>query len=476
MNFGIFPRLTAGYLVVLLLLGASNVYAILKLTEFNAVILGSYNEDIRALDLGKKLADAVFSQRRYEQKYLLTRDPALYRQFLAAAEDFETSLAELDAIAASPAARDPIGKIRTNHQRYRLLIETEVKTIHDNRGYDRSRYKAEKEQSSDAILDALDKLETVSRGEFLNKTKRVSEAGAAARGVAIAAFAITVLLVVLFAFLITRSITKPLMALVRKTREIPSGIFACDLAVSAPPEIIGLTEAFNGMCVKLKDTERMKADFFAMISHELKTPLTTIREGTSLLREGACGSLTEKQNRLLTIIAAESNRLTTLVQSILNLSKMEAGMMKYNFAEEAITPLVGQAITEIAPYAEAKGLHVESKITPNLSPCRMDAERILEVLRNLIGNAVKFTPGGGKITVAAEATEGGLQVSVSDTGPGIPPGRLETIFEKYESADQKKGTGLGLAIVKHIIAAHGGKVWAKSDPGAETRFIFVLPC
>src|SRR5512133_3098124 len=118
MNFGIFPRLTAGYLVVLLLLGASNVYAILKLTEFNAVILGSYNEDIRALDLGKKLADAVFSQRRYEQKYLLTRDPALYRQFLAAAEDFETSLAELDAIAASPAAGDPVGKIRTNHQRY----------------------------------------------------------------------------------------------------------------------------------------------------------------------------------------------------------------------------------------------------------------------------------------------------------------------------------------------------------------------
>jgi two-component system sensor histidine kinase GlrK len=476
MNFGIFPRLTAGYLVVVLLLGASNVYAILKLTEFNAVILRSYNEDIRTLDLGKRLADAVFSQRRYEQKYLLTRDRALYRQFMAATEDFETSLTELAAIAASPAALDSVEKIRTNHQRYRLLVEREEKYIHDNRGYDRIRYKAEKEQSSDAVLDALDKLETVSRGEFLNKTKKVSEAGAAARGVAIAAFATTVLLVLLFAFLITRSITKPLMALVRKTREIPSGIFACDLAVSAPPELIGLTEAFNGMCLKLKDTERMKADFFAMISHELKTPLTTIREGTSLLMEGACGSLSEKQNRLLTIIAAESNRLTTLVQSILNLSKMEAGMMKYNFAEEAITPLIARAINEITPYAEAKGLRVESKIAPDLPLCRMDAERILEALRNLIGNAVKFTPGAGRVTVAAAAIGGSLQVSVSDTGPGIPPLQLEKIFEKYESADQKKGTGLGLAIVRHIITAHGGKVWAQSDPGADTRFVFVLPC
>lgn len=475
MKFGIFPRLTAGYLVVLLLLGASNVYAILKLSEFNAIILGSYNEDIRSLDLGKRLADTIFSQRRYEQKYLLTQDPALYRQFQAAKEDFEKSLAEL-TLLASPDTWDSIGKINANHQRYRFLVESEVKYITENSGYDRSRYRMEKEQSADAILDALDKLEKLSRGEFQTKAKIVGEAGASARGVAIITFLATVLLVVLFAFLITRSITKPLMELVRKTREIPSGIFTCNLAVSAPPEIIGLTEAFNRMCWKLKDTERMKADFFAMISHELKTPLTTIREGTNLLMEGACGSPTDKQNRLLTIIAAESNRLTTLVHSILNLSKMEAGMMKYNFTDETITNLIDQAVNEITPYAEAKGLHVARKIAGDLPPCRMDAERILDVLRNLIGNAVKFTPGEGRITVAANTVEGGVEVSISDTGAGIPPDRLETIFEKYESSDQKKGTGLGLAIVKHIIAAHGGKVWAKSEPGEETSFIFVLPC
>jgi signal transduction histidine kinase len=96
-------------------------------------------------------------------------------------------------------------------------------------------------------------------------------------------------------------------------------------------------------------------------------------------------------------------------------------------------------------------------------------------LRNLVGNAIKFTPEGGQVTIAANPLNGGLKVSVSDSGPGIPPERLSTIFEKYESSDQKRGTGLGLAIVKHIVAAHGGKVWVESNPGEGSRFIFVLP-
>lgn len=476
MKFGIFPRLTAGYLVALFLLGASNIYAIMKLVEFNTVILSSYNENIRALDLGKRLADALFSQRRYEQKYLLTKDQILYRQFQAAREDFDKSLTELNAVLASSTAREAVDRIKQGAQHYQSLIDAELTYIRENHSYDRKRYNTEKERATDAVLEALNWLENHSREEFHRKADIVNAAHTSARWVAVLAFLTTVMLLVLFAFLMTRSISSPLMKLIKKTREIQSGVFTCDLAVSAPPEIMELTEAFNRMCNKLKDTEKMKADFFAMISHELKTPLTTIKEGSSLLLEGACGSLTEKQNRLLTIITAESNRLASLVHSILNLSKMEAGMMQYSFALEEIEPLVEQAVNEITPYAEAKKLHIETRIAGNLPPCRMDAERILDVLRNLVGNAVKFTPDGGRITVAANTSEGGLTVSVSDTGPGIPRGKLETIFEKYESADQKKGTGLGLAIVKHIIAAHGGKVWARSDPGSETSFIFVLPC
>ena len=475
MKFGIFPRLTAGYLAILFLLGASNVYAILKLVEFNTVILSSYNEDIRLLDSGKRITDSLFSQRRYEQKFLLTRDALLYGQFLAAKEEFERYLGELFVPSAPSERKNTLEKIKTYHRHYLALFDSEVKYLKNNRTYDRISYKKEKEKATDSILESLEKLEEHTRRGFSQKARMMNEASASARRVAVAAFLLTVLLIVLLAYLITRSITNPLMKLVNKTREIQSGVFTCDLYGSAPPEIRELTEAFNRMCDRLKEVDKVKSDFFAMTSHELKTPLTTITEGISLLLEGTCGAITEKQKRLLTIITAESNRLTRLVHSILDLSKMEAGMMKYDFARGRIEPLIEQAVNEILPYAEAKRLHLEKSISGDLPPCAMDVERILEVLRNLIGNAVKFTPEEGRIEIAARPANGGLEVSVGDSGPGIPGEKLLTIFEKYESTDQKKGTGLGLAIVKHIIAAHGGKVWAESRAGAGTRFIFVLP-
>jgi two-component system sensor histidine kinase GlrK len=475
MRFGIFPRSTAGYLMVLFLLGGSNVYAILKLAQLNTVILKSHLEDTRLVDTEKRLADSIFSQQRYEQKYLLTNDEVLFNQFLAAKDDFERLLAEITVISDLPPYKDSFAKIKTYHQRYQSLFDTEVKYLKDNKRYDRNWYKKEKENASDGILAGLEALEDYSREDFYHKTKMVSEAGTSARRMAVISFLLTVLLAILLSFFITRSITNPIMTLVKKTREIPTGVFHCDLEVSAPPEIVELSEAFRLMCDRLKEVDKMKADFFAMISHELKTPLTTIKEGTSLLLEGVGGSITEKQDRLLSIIATESRRLTSLVNSILDLSKMEAGMMMYTFEQGAMGPLIEQVVEEIVPYSEAKRIHIVKQMNRDSSVCRMDGERILDVLRNLVGNAIKFTPEGGQVTIAANRLNGGLKVSVSDSGPGIPPEKLTTIFEKYESSDQKRGTGLGLAIVKHIVAAHGGKVWVESNPGEGSRFIFVLP-
>ena len=475
MKFGIFPRSTAGYLMVLFLLGGSNVYAILKLAQLNTVILKSHLEDTRLVETEKRLVDSFFSQMRYEQKYLLTNDAVLLNQFLAAKDDFARLLAEISVIPYLPAYKDSFAKIKTYHQRYQSLVDVEVKYLKDNKRYDRSWYKKEKEKASDGILAGLEALEDYSREDFYHKTKMVSDAGVSARRMAVISFLITVLLAILLSFFITRSITNPLMTLVKKTREISTGVFHCDLEVSAPPEIVELSEAFTLMCDRLKEVDKMKADFFAMISHELKTPLTTIKEGTSLLLEGVGGSITEKQDRLLTIISTESKRLTSLVNSILDLSKMEAGMMMYTFEQGYMGPLIEQVVREIIPYAEAKRIHIVTQMNTDSSVCRMDGERILDVLRNLVGNAIKFTPECGQVTIAVNRLNGGLKVSVSDSGPGIPPERLTTIFEKYESSDQKRGTGLGLAIVKHVVAAHGGKVWVESNPGEGSRFIFVLP-
>jgi len=155
------------------------------------------------------------------------------------------------------------------------------------------------------------------------------------------------------------------------------------------------------MSGKLKMVDKMKSDFFSSMSHELRTPLTSIKEGISLLQDGVGGTVTEKQKRLLAILSEESKRLINLVNSLLDLSKMEAGMMTYTFEQESLAPLIGRATTEMIPLVETKKITLETKIDEKLPTIKMDRERILQVLRNLIGNGVKFTPKGGQVRVSA---------------------------------------------------------------------------
>ncbi len=199
-----------------------------------------------------------------------------------------------------------------------------------------------------------------------------------------------------------------------------------------------------------------------------------------LLREGVGGVLTDKQKRLLRILAMETDRLIGLVNSLLDLSKMEAGMMTYRFEPGVLSPLIDRAMMEIGPIVESKKITVEKRVNESLPKIMMDSERILQALRNLIGNAVKFTPEGGQIRVSALLVNRNVEVSISDTGPGIPEENLGKIFDKFQQALPSgsypmKGTGLGLAIVNHIISSHGGKIWAESKPGQGSTFIFVLP-
>jgi two-component system sensor histidine kinase GlrK len=281
--------------------------------------------------------------------------------------------------------------------------------------------------------------------------------------------------------MMTRSITRPMARLKRRTREIAEGRFEGRLKITSPPEIRDLALALDAMADRLNQLDHMKADFFASMSHELRTPLTSIKEGTGLLLDGVGGETTERQRKLLAIVAEESNRLIGVVNSLLDLSKMEAGMMSYEFEMVHIDPLVRRAISEITPLVEAKQIELQSAIESKLPAARLDPERILQVLRNLIGNAVKFTPNGGQVRVSARPVNGKLEVSVKDSGPGIPAESLTTIFEKFSQGKPKsfltrQGTGLGLAIAKSIINSHGGEIWAESQLGEGSTFVFVLPC
>lgn len=480
MRLTIFSRLVLGYLLILILLLATSTYAIFQLHQFDTVTRSILDSDKRMFDYEKKLTDALLSQMRYERKYMIVKDPALYNRFLLSRDDFRQDLDQVGLLAELPFQKEGWSRVKTYYDHYQSLIAEEMKYLRANQPYDAGRYRQAKEKAVDRILDELKIFAAAAQKNSSAKIKKLAEAGADARIVAVSMGVVALLGGLMISLLITRSITKPISILIHKTREIANWVFKGDLHLSSPPEIKELSQAFNSMCDRLKAVDRMKSDFFSTMSHELRTPLTSIKEGTSLLLEGIGGEINEKQKRILDIISRESQRLIDLVNSTLDLAKMEAGMMALDFKPIAMLPLIQQAIVEIQPYAMVKEIRLQVEDSQDMPPIRMDRERILQVLRNFIGNAVKFTPLKGRVTVSAAPQDGGLRVCVRDTGPGIAEENLAFIFEKFRQgppggAEQVRGSGLGLTIAKQIVTAHGGKVWAESKPGQGSSFIFQLP-
>jgi two-component system sensor histidine kinase GlrK len=456
-----------------------SVYAIIQLSEVRNVTHAIILVDNYLIDFQKKLTDALLSETRYEKKYVIMKDKALHEGFLQAKIDFEKHLKDALTLDNSVEVRNLLEEVGKLHNNYHVLFSEEMEYLKSGKQYPRVWFSTEKEKAANNIVEDLKTLRLSSEENIFGKILNLSEAGTRARTVAMVMTAASLLFGVVLAVFITRSITVPLSQMKMKTREIAQGVYGADLSLSSPPEIEELTRAFNFMCNKLKEVDKMKSDFFSLMSHELRTPLTSINEGTNLFLEGHGGEVTEKQKKLLSIISEESNRLIKLVNSLLDLSKMEAGMLAYNFSESQIDPLIHKAIIEVIPLALARKIKIEKQVG-DLRPVRMDTERILQVLRNLLGNALKFTPNGGLISVSARLAGEWVEVSVADTGPGIPEEHLSTIFDKFRQVDPKKsgsfkGTGLGLAIAKHIVIKHGGKIWIESTLGKGSTFFFVLP-
>jgi two-component system sensor histidine kinase GlrK len=256
--------------------------------------------------------------------------------------------------------------------------------------------------------------------------------------------------------------------------------------VRAPKEITELARSFNWMASRLAELDQMKADFIAHVSHELRTPLTAIREGTSLLLEEVPGVVSASQREILEVMRSHSERLFHSITSVLDLSKMEVGMLEYTRVPSDLVLLIRRSVETVWLIAQKKRVPMEVNCPTPLPLLSLDEGRIQQVLENLLSNAVKFTPEGGRISIGASLQRGGgrpdswVEVRVSDTGVGIPPEDVEKIFDKFYQSphhreESRRGTGLGLGIARHIVLAHGGKIWVESQMGSGSTFIFTLP-
>jgi signal transduction histidine kinase len=236
------------------------------------------------------------------------------------------------------------------------------------------------------------------------------------------------------------------------------------------------------MSERLKELDTLKEDFVSHVSHTLRTPLTAIWEASEMLIKGIFDQDPPSRFQLLTIVRDECQRLIVSVNRILDLSRMEAGMMDYRFAQIDLNDLIRSAVEKLGPIAQAKSIRLCLEAQPGLPPVEADNDQMLQLLDNLIGNALKFTDPKGSVTLksmVSEKTDGKIQVAIEDTGCGIEPEHLENIFNKFRRIEKGKntarGTGLGLAIAKHIVAAHGGSIWVESQKGSGSTFYFSLP-
>ena len=242
---------------------------------------------------------------------------------------------------------------------------------------------------------------------------------------------------------------------------------------------VGMVSVLSDI-TKQKKLDLMKEGFIANVSHELRTPIVAVEKSLSLILSKAAGEITPTQKQFLSIAERNLKRLNVLVNDLLDLSKLEAGKMEFKESVGSLEEVINESVEVLRAWADSKSIKINTKIPKNLPQVKMDSNRLIQVLNNLIGNAIKYTPNQGVVTVEATPRNQEVQVMVQDTGIGIEEKNLPKIFDKFYQVGERTptdigGTGIGLSIAKEIIEQHGGRIWAESEKGQGARFVFRLP-
>jgi two-component system sensor histidine kinase GlrK len=485
-KFTIFKRLVLGFLVILLVVTALGGYSTLKLGQLNQIIRSISSIDNETMRMANRLRDTILTQRKFEKKYVVSKDRDFHRQFLETEKYIEKDLAQMSPLMDATENETLLGDMKMFYDRYLFTVREEVDLIKSNKSYSQEKYEKIKEDLTDQIIQKLDALIKTTKAAIDSKIEISGKIGSQALRVAAIITIAAVIMAILIAFFIARTINRPIVLLIRGTKEIARGRFEKHMTIPSPPEINELANAFNHMCDRLRELDEMKADLIAHISHEFRTPLAVIREAVSLNLDCISKGSIEKQRRLLGIIAEECERLITSVNKVLNLSRMDAGKMDYHMEEYSLSQLIEMSVSKIRPIAERKKISLEVNLVYNLPNAAIDTEKIGQVLDNLLDNALKFTPAKGRVSIGAvfkdrerskhpgNEQKGFIEVSVSDTGCGIPKEHIQDVFEKFKKLHEK-GTGLGLYIARQIVSAHGGRIWVKSEEKMGSTFFFTVP-
>lgn len=492
-------KISAGYIILIALMVVMLIYHVSLIHRMETINRHLTDVNFNTARVSLQLAKDLDQIEDFTKRFFVTQDSDYISGQKEWCEVFVHDLQRIRLLDHSDRERAEIERLSQMWDEFSAAARERLKP---------SAAGADREDSRSVLLGHLSRLQTqtdtvfeATKAVIQSQVEESAEAGQQAEQIAWAAAAVALLVSILVSLLIVRSIAGPLRQLTEGTRVIAAGQFSYQLNASGTDEISELAKDFNTMAQRLEELDQMKKDFVSHVSHELKAPLASMQETTQLLLEHIPGPLTEKQQRLLRLNFQSGQRLSAMIANLLDLSRMEAGVMEYEITPQDLRALIRTAIAEFEPRAREKELRIEAELPSSPLVVSCDGDRLLQVIGNLLDNAFKFSPRGATIGVhgrlAATLSEripeswrqqvlpasngaGFAVVAVSDAGPGVPEPHKEKIFQKFHQIKQGgkvsgQGVGLGLAICRTIVEAHQGAIWVEDNPAGGSVFSVLLP-
>ncbi len=483
---GVHAKLLVAFLIIVVLLVAVGAVGLEVLSESN-----QRAEDLvqlqRKIAAYRQLQHDTTAQLYTVASALLMPDERTLEATLRQLNQFGYDLDRLQFVAKDEV--ELLGRVRQDYEQFIRVVTRVVELIRTDRPAEgRGLQQARAAPLADRLERLTNELVNKAEADMVASIEASHEAYVASREVVVG-FAIgSIALALGLGYAISWSVVGPVQQMNERLGQIASGDFSSQrVQVANRDELGALADKLNRMSDELgrlyrelEAASRHKSEFLASMSHELRTPLNAVIGFSEVLLERMFGEVNPKQEEYLQDIMASGRHLLSLINDILDLSKIEAGRMDLEVTRFDLPAALDNALTLVRERATRHGIRLEAAIEPPVGVIEGDERKIKQILLNLLSNALKFTPEGGRVAVRAAVANGAVEVSVSDTGIGIAPEDQEAIFEEFRQAGEdyarkREGTGLGLALARKFVELHGGKIWVTSAVGQGATFTFTLP-
>ncbi len=475
MKFGIRVKLFAWYLLACLIFYGTILTLFVHIHELGKISEDITNRNYRISTASKKMIDTLWWMAENQKKYDLLKKEEYKEYFTAGQKEYEANLYEILWLGTGGNGDSPWDGLS---REYREQFSSE----HPKEGEaEHSDVPWLSEELINQWVEKIQKARAANEQQIESMVKNLNSQGRNAVQWGFVGVSASLLVGLIGVIGFSFGMSRPLRELRRGIKAMSRSGLTDPIRIYSNDEFGVLAGAFNDMAARLTEEERMRSDFISTLSHEIRTPLTSIRESVNLIAEEVMGDINEKQRRFLLIASHELERITTLLNHLMQISRLEAGAVEIHPRPIDLSEFVEGAISRLLPAAEARDISIQADIDPTISEFYCDPDNMQQVLLNLIGNAIKFSAHGSYILVSVRRDEpaSNLVFSVGDTGQGIPEEEQTLVFHKYYRAsgvrEQVDGVGLGLSISKYIVEAHGGEIGVRSKPGEGSTFSFTLP-